>query len=79
VLKSEIDSQLWKTSDTEVDTNRVWKTIRENISISTKESVGYYELKKHKAMVRQRMLRIIGIKQTSQISVVIGPKRNKWG
>jgi hypothetical protein len=42
VLKSEIVSQLWKT---EVDVNRAWETIRENIKISAKESVGYYEPK----------------------------------
>jgi hypothetical protein len=34
--------------DTEVDINRAWKTIRENIRISAKESLGYYELKKQK-------------------------------
>jgi hypothetical protein len=27
--------------------NRAWETIRENIKISAKESLGYYELKKH--------------------------------
>jgi hypothetical protein len=32
----------------EVDINRAWKTIRENIKISGKDSLGYYELKKHK-------------------------------
>jgi hypothetical protein len=31
---------------TEVDINRTWETIRENIKISAKESLGYYELKK---------------------------------
>jgi hypothetical protein len=37
-------------SDAEVDINtrRACETIRENIKISAKESVGYYELKKHK-------------------------------
>jgi hypothetical protein len=34
--------------DTEVDINRAWETIRENIKISAKEGVGYYERKKHK-------------------------------
>jgi hypothetical protein len=34
--------------DSEVDINRVWETIRENIKISAKESPGYHELKKHK-------------------------------
>jgi hypothetical protein len=32
----------------EVDINRAWETIRDNIKISTKGSLCYYELKKHK-------------------------------
>jgi hypothetical protein len=36
-------------SDAEVDVNSVCKTMRENIKkLSQKESLGYYELKKHK-------------------------------
>jgi hypothetical protein len=34
--------------DTEVDINRAWKSITENIKILVKESLGYYELKMHK-------------------------------
>jgi hypothetical protein len=34
--------------DAGVEINTIWKTIRENINISVKESLGYYELKKHK-------------------------------
>jgi hypothetical protein len=34
--------------DTEVDINRTWETTRESMKISAKESLGYYELKKHK-------------------------------
>jgi hypothetical protein len=37
----------WGSLGTEVDINRAWETLRENINISTKESIGYYELKKH--------------------------------
>jgi hypothetical protein len=37
-----------ENSDTEVDVNKAWETIRENIKISAKESLGYYELKKNK-------------------------------
>jgi hypothetical protein len=48
VLKLQIGLQLWKTLDTEVDINRAWETIRENIIILHKESLSYYELKKHK-------------------------------
>jgi hypothetical protein len=34
--------------DTQMDINRVWETVTGNIKISAKESLGYYELKKHK-------------------------------
>jgi hypothetical protein len=34
--------------DAEVEINSVWETIRENIKISDKVNVSYYELKKHK-------------------------------
>jgi hypothetical protein len=34
--------------DTEVEINSAWETIRENIKISVKESLDYFELKKHK-------------------------------
>jgi hypothetical protein len=34
--------------DAEVESNIAWETIRKNIKISSKESLGYYELKKHK-------------------------------
>jgi hypothetical protein len=34
--------------DAEVEINTIWETIRENIKILATESLGYYELKKHK-------------------------------
>jgi hypothetical protein len=34
--------------DTEVEINSAWEMIRENIKISAKESLGYFELKMHK-------------------------------
>jgi hypothetical protein len=34
--------------DAEVDINKTWETLRANINISAKESLGYYDLKKHK-------------------------------
>jgi hypothetical protein len=34
--------------DAEVNINRAWETIREYIKISANESLGYFELKKHK-------------------------------
>jgi hypothetical protein len=32
----------------DVDINRTWETVRENIKISANGSSGYYELKQHK-------------------------------
>jgi hypothetical protein len=34
--------------DAEVEINTIWETIRENINILAKESLGYYKLKQHK-------------------------------
>jgi hypothetical protein len=34
---------------TQVDVNNAWETIRENIKLSAKESLGYYEPKKNKS------------------------------
>ncbi|PNF26444.1 hypothetical protein B7P43_G16449, partial [Cryptotermes secundus] len=34
--------------ETEVDVNKAWETVRENIKMSAKESLCYYEPKKHK-------------------------------
>jgi hypothetical protein len=34
--------------DSEVDINSVWETIKENTKISTKDSLRFYEMKKHK-------------------------------
>jgi hypothetical protein len=46
----EISNRLtaFENLDAEVDINRAWEIIRENIKISAKESLGYHELKKHK-------------------------------
>jgi hypothetical protein len=34
--------------DAEVDINRALKTIRQNNKISVRDSIGHYEMKKHK-------------------------------
>jgi hypothetical protein len=34
--------------DAEVEINSAWQTIRENIQMSAKDSLGYFEIKKHK-------------------------------
>jgi hypothetical protein len=40
--------------DPEVDVNKACETIGRNIQISAKESLGYYELKKHKPWFDKR-------------------------
>jgi hypothetical protein len=37
-----------KNLDNDVDINRAWQTVRDNIKISVKYRVGYYKLKKNK-------------------------------
>jgi hypothetical protein len=44
--------------DDDVDIDRAWKTIRENIKISAKESLGYCELKKHKPLFDKGCLKL---------------------
>jgi 50S ribosomal subunit-associated GTPase HflX len=39
-----------KDLDTEVEINSTCKTIRENVKISAKESLSYFELKRHKPL-----------------------------
>jgi hypothetical protein len=39
--------------DAEVEINSAWETIGENITVSAKESLGYFELKKHKPWLEE--------------------------
>jgi hypothetical protein len=45
--------------DTEVEISSAWEMIRENIKISTKESLGYCELKKHKPWFDQACIKLV--------------------
>jgi hypothetical protein len=44
-LKPQIGSHPWKTENGEVNINTARKSVRENIKVSAKESLHYYELK----------------------------------
>jgi hypothetical protein len=50
-----------------IEVDRDWETVTDNIKISAKESLGYYELKKYKPGFDERFtkLRRIRIKETS--------------
>jgi hypothetical protein len=43
-----------KDLDAEVEINTIWEMIRENIKVLAKESLGYFELKKHKPWFDER-------------------------
>jgi hypothetical protein len=45
--------------DAEVEINSAWETIRENIKISAKECLGYYELRKHKPWFDERCSKLL--------------------
>jgi hypothetical protein len=63
----EIDMRRHSSGHVEVDISRAWERRereRENIKISAKENLGYFEF----------MLRIISTKETSQIVVVTESK-----
>jgi hypothetical protein len=64
--------------DDDVEINGAWETMRENI-ISTKDGIGYNELKKHMPWFDKRVVRAITSKVTSQTAKVIRSKTNKLG
>jgi hypothetical protein len=45
--------------DIEVEINSAWEMIRENINISAKESLGYFEVKKHKPWFDERCSKLL--------------------
>jgi hypothetical protein len=48
--------------DTELHVNKAREKIRENIEISAKESLEYYELKKHKPLFDEGCSKLLGNK-----------------
>jgi hypothetical protein len=62
-----------------VDVNKAWETIRENIKISAKESLGYYELKKHKPWFDKGCSELSDQMKLVKLQWLQDSKRNKWG
>jgi flagellar biosynthesis/type III secretory pathway chaperone len=65
--------------DSEVDINRAWETIRENIKISAKESLGYYELKKHKPWIDERCSELLDQRKQAKLQWLRDPNKIKGG
>jgi hypothetical protein len=62
-----------------VEINGEWESIGVNINNSGKTSQGYDELKEHKPWFDEGRPKNIRPKETSQIAVVTGSKRNTRG
>jgi hypothetical protein len=54
--------------DAEVEINSAWETIREDINISAKESLGYFELKKHKPWFNEGCSKLSDIRKQANCS-----------
>jgi hypothetical protein len=59
--------------DTEVYINRALETIRENIKISAKESLGYCELKKHKPWLDEGCSKLLDKRKRAKLQWLQDP------
>jgi hypothetical protein len=59
--------------DAEVEINGAWATIRENIKISAKESLGYFELKKHKPWFDEGCSKLLDRRKQAKLQWLQGP------
>jgi hypothetical protein len=58
--------------DTDVEINTAWETIRENIKISAKESLGYCELKKHKPWFDEACSKLVDQRKQTKLQYLTG-------
>jgi hypothetical protein len=54
-------------SDAQVEINSAWETIRENINISAKESLGYYESKKHTPLFDEGCSKVLNQRKQAKL------------
>jgi hypothetical protein len=65
--------------DVEVEINTIWETIRENIKISAKESLGYYELKQHEPWFDEGCSELLDQRKQAKLQWLQDPSEKKWG
>jgi hypothetical protein len=65
--------------DTEVNINRGWETVRENIKTSVKESLGCYELKKHKPWFDEGCSKLLEQRKQATLQWLQDPNLNIFG
>ncbi|PNF33766.1 hypothetical protein B7P43_G10210 [Cryptotermes secundus] len=64
--------------DTEVDVNTAWETIREDIKMSAKESLGYYGPKKHKPWFDEGCSKLLDQRKQAKLQWLQGPNELNW-
>jgi hypothetical protein len=57
----------------EVEINSAWEMARENIKISAKESLGYFELKKHKPWFDKRCSKLVDQRKQAKLQWLQDP------
>jgi hypothetical protein len=61
--------------DDDVDINTAWETIRQNIKISAKRSLLYYELEKHKPWFDERCSRLLDQSKQAKLQWLQDPSQ----
>jgi hypothetical protein len=59
--------------DTEVEINSAWERIRENIKISAKVSLGYFEFKKHKPWFNEGRSKLLDQRKEAKLQWLQDP------
>jgi hypothetical protein len=61
-----------------VEVNCAWEIIRENIQISAKESLGYYELIKHKPWFDEGCSKLLDQRKQAKLQCLQDPSEKIW-
>jgi hypothetical protein len=59
--------------EADVEINSAWETIIENIKISAKESLGYFELEKHKPWFDEGCSKLLDQRKQAKLQWLQGP------
>jgi hypothetical protein len=59
--------------DDNVDINRAWENIRENIKISAKENLGHYELNQHKSWFNGECSKLLDRRKQAKLQWLQNP------
>jgi hypothetical protein len=59
--------------DAVVDINKAWETIRENIKMSAKDILGYYEMKNHKPWLDEGFSNLLNQRKRAKLQWLQDP------